>query len=67
MSNVVAFPSQAEREYQEYVRLVEIMNEDLTFENARAAAKQWRRFMEAYEPSCDQASVSSMQRERISP
>lgn len=53
MSEIASFQSRADREYREYVRLVEVMNDDLTFENARAAAKQWWRFMEVYDSPAD--------------
>ena len=53
MSKVIPFVSAAEHEYQEYVRLVGVMNADPTFENAHAAAKQWWRFMALYNGPAD--------------
>lgn len=38
----------AETEFHEYTRLLAIANEELTFETACAAAKQWGRFLAAY-------------------
>lgn len=60
MSNVVPFLQPAEREYEEYVRLVGVMNNDLTFENARSAAKQWHRFMNAYDEPRNDAALGSV-------
>lgn len=38
----------AQAEFHEYTRLLEIANQDMTLANACAAAKQWGRFLAAY-------------------
>lgn len=38
----------AEAEFHEYTRLLEIANQNMTLANACAAAKQWGRFLAAY-------------------
>lgn len=64
MGEVTPFISLAEQEYQEYVRLVGVMNANLTFENARAAAKQWWRFVAAYDPRPGEGSPPHTKPER---
>lgn len=59
MGEVTPFVSAAECEYREYVRLVEVMNADMTFENAAAAAKQWWRFMAEYDGDANDAYLSA--------
>lgn len=48
MIDIDAANQHAEAEFHEYTRLLRIANQAPTLENACAAARQWGRFLSAY-------------------